>query len=180
MDKHFISQAITSWVAYTDSSTEPSCVHFLELRRLYTWELSCEMETSRASQYIFWPTNLSIKVIQSSAYVGYVPHNTMLCPLFDFDIFFFQGWRARNSSQFKIQQRLDTENKRFSHSTHHSSWENLGATIRPKNCSSHGFWAVYRDQLKGLYMVARNFFLLFLNFSAWLCPAVAYQNLHSF
>ena len=31
----------------------------------------------------------------------------------------------------------------------------------------------YRDRLKGLYMVARYFFLLMLNFSAWPCLAVA-------
>ena len=31
----------------------------------------------------------------------------------------------------------------------------------------------YRDRLKGLYVVARNFFLLLLNFSAWPCLAVA-------
>ena len=29
-------------------------------------------------------------------------------------------------------------------------------------------------------MVARNFFLLLLNCSAWPCLAVAYQNLHTF
>ena len=32
---------------------------------------------------------------------------------------------------------------------------------------------LYRDRLKGLYVVARNFFLLLLNFSAWPCLAVA-------
>ena len=32
---------------------------------------------------------------------------------------------------------------------------------------------VYRDRLKGLYVVARNFFLLLLNCSAWPCLAVA-------
>ena len=32
---------------------------------------------------------------------------------------------------------------------------------------------MYRDRLKGLYVVARNFFLLLLNFSVWLCLAVA-------
>ena len=31
----------------------------------------------------------------------------------------------------------------------------------------------YRDRLKGLYVVARNFFLLLLKFSAWPCLAVA-------
>ena len=31
----------------------------------------------------------------------------------------------------------------------------------------------YRDRLKGLYVVARNFFLLLLNISAWPCLAVA-------
>ena len=32
---------------------------------------------------------------------------------------------------------------------------------------------VYRARKKGLYVVARNFFLLLLNFSAWPCLAVA-------
>ena len=31
----------------------------------------------------------------------------------------------------------------------------------------------YRDRLKGLYVVARNFFMLLLNCSAWPCLAVA-------
>ena len=31
------------------------------------------------------------------------------------------------------------------------------------------FDVFYRDRLKGLYVVARNFFLLLLNFSAWPC-----------
>ena len=33
---------------------------------------------------------------------------------------------------------------------------------------------------KGLYVVARNFFLLLLNCCAWPCLAVAKQNLHTF
>ena len=32
---------------------------------------------------------------------------------------------------------------------------------------------IYRDRRKGLYVVARNFILLLLNFSAWPCLAVA-------
>ena len=30
-------------------------------------------------------------------------------------------------------------------------------------------WAVYRGEKKSWYVVARNFFLLLLNFSAWPC-----------
>ena len=41
-------------------------------------------------------------------------------------------------------------------------------TIQSLNVDAH-----YRDRLKGLYVVARNFFLLLLNFSAWPCLAVA-------
>ena len=36
-----------------------------------------------------------------------------------------------------------------------------------------GHHPMYRDRLKSLYVVARNFFLLLLNFSAWLCLDVA-------
>ena len=32
---------------------------------------------------------------------------------------------------------------------------------------------IYRDRLKDMYVVARNFFLHLLNFSAWPCLAVA-------
>ena len=39
---------------------------------------------------------------------------------------------------------------------------------------------VYKDLLKGWYVVARNFFLLLLNCSGWPCLAVAHQNLHTF
>ena len=39
---------------------------------------------------------------------------------------------------------------------------------------------LYRDRLKGLYMVARNFFLLLLNCSAWPCLGFALQILHAF
>ena len=35
------------------------------------------------------------------------------------------------------------------------------------------FLMMYRDRLKGWYVVARNFFLLLLNCSAWPCLAVA-------
>ena len=35
------------------------------------------------------------------------------------------------------------------------------------------FMGIYRDRLKGMYVVARNFFLLLLNFSAWPCLDVA-------
>ena len=34
-------------------------------------------------------------------------------------------------------------------------------------------WTIYRARNKGLYVVARNFFLLLLNCSAWPCLAVA-------
>ena len=48
----------------------------------------------------------------------------------------------------------------------------------PRNLGQ-AFWrhyehlSSYRDRLKGLYIVARNFFLLLLHFSAWPCLAVA-------
>ena len=41
------------------------------------------------------------------------------------------------------------------------------------------FWE-YRARKKGLYVVARNSFLLLLNCSAWTCLAVAQHNLHTF
>ena len=41
---------------------------------------------------------------------------------------------------------------------------NVGHTRREEN---------YRARKKGLYVVARNFFLILLNFSAWTCLAVA-------
>ena len=56
-------QTIISVVAYMDYFMELFCVHFLASLRLYTWERSWEMETSRASQYIFWHTIMYIKVI---------------------------------------------------------------------------------------------------------------------
>ena len=38
----------------------------------------------------------------------------------------------------------------------------------------------YRDRLKSLNMVAKNFFLLLCNCSAWTCLGPAQQNLHTF
>ena len=35
----------------------------------------------------------------------------------------------------------------------------------------------YRAEKKSWYVVARNFFLLLLNFSAWPCLGAAYQDL---
>ena len=52
----------------------------------------------------------------------------------------------------------------------------VGRRLRPAILEK----ATYRDRLKALYVVARNVFLLLLNFSAWPYLAVALQNLHSF
>ena len=38
----------------------------------------------------------------------------------------------------------------------------------------------YRDRLKGLYVVAKNVFLLLLNCSTWPCLGPAYQDLQTF